>query len=388
MVDVPPEESGELRDTAAASGIDLVHLVAPTSRDERLRAAAGASRGFVYLVAAMGTTGAREQLDDRLAGLIGVVKEAAGDTPVLAGFGISRPEHVRAVLAAGADGVVVGLRRHRRRRPRRRSGAGGVRPLAGDGAAMTEFALVDAFATRPFEGNQAAVILLDEPADAGWMQSLASELGYGATCFLHGRDLRWFAPAVELTFCGHGTLATAHLLWERGATDDELQFSTASGQLTAHRRGSQIEIDLPVQATEPAVVPGLAEALGAEPLAVGRAPLDLVAELASADVVRNLAPDLAAIARIDARGVIVTAAGDDGEHAIVSRFFGPAMGIPEELRDRLGPLRAGRRGGRRASVTRSAPARYRRGARRSTWSSPAAACACAPAPSPCCEARL
>ena len=58
----------------------------------------------------MGTTGAREPLDDRLAGLIGVVKEAAGDTPVLAGFGISRPEHVRAVLAgkAGADGVVVG----------------------------------------------------------------------------------------------------------------------------------------------------------------------------------------------------------------------------------------------------------------------------------------
>ena len=68
MVDVPPEESGELRDAAAAAGIDLVHLVAPTSRDERLRAAAGASRGFVYLVAAMGTTGAREQLDDRLPG--------------------------------------------------------------------------------------------------------------------------------------------------------------------------------------------------------------------------------------------------------------------------------------------------------------------------------
>jgi PhzF family phenazine biosynthesis protein len=195
---------------------------------------------------------------------------------------------------------------------------------------MTEIALVDAFATRPFEGNQAAVILLDEPAEAGWMQSLAAELGYGATCFLHGRDLRWFAPAVELTFCGHGTLATAHLLWERGATEDELQFATASGRLTAHRRGAQIEIDLPVQTTEPAIVPGLAEALGAEPVAVGRAPLDLVAELASADVVRNLAPDLAAVARIDARGVIVTAAGDDGEHAIVSRFFGPAMGIPED----------------------------------------------------------
>jgi tryptophan synthase alpha chain len=108
VVDVPPEESDGLRDAAAAAGIDLVHLVAPTSRDDRLRAAAGASRGFVYLVAAMGTTGARERLDDRLAGLIGVVKEAAGATPVVAGFGISRPEHVRAVLDAGADGVAVG----------------------------------------------------------------------------------------------------------------------------------------------------------------------------------------------------------------------------------------------------------------------------------------
>ncbi len=195
---------------------------------------------------------------------------------------------------------------------------------------MTEIALVDAFATRPFEGNQAAVVLLDEPADPGWMQSLASELGYGATCFLHGRDLRWFAPAVELSFCGHGTLATAHLLWERGATDDELHFSTASGTLIAYRRGSQIEIDLPVQLTEPAVVPGLAVALGTEPVAVGRAPLDVVAELRSADAVRSLAPDLAAVALIDARGVIVTAPGDGGEHAIVSRFFGPAMGIPED----------------------------------------------------------
>ncbi len=108
VVDIPPEESGGLRDAAAAVGIDLIHLVAPTSRSDRLHAAAAASRGFVYLVAAMGTTGARERLDDRLSGLIGTVKEAAGATPVVVGFGISRPEHVRGVLAAGADGVAVG----------------------------------------------------------------------------------------------------------------------------------------------------------------------------------------------------------------------------------------------------------------------------------------
>jgi predicted PhzF superfamily epimerase YddE/YHI9 len=195
---------------------------------------------------------------------------------------------------------------------------------------MTRIALVDAFATRPFEGNQAAVVLLDAPAETIWMQALAGELGYGATCFLHGRDLRWFSPSVELSLCGHGTLATAHLLWERGATEEELAFATAAGPLVARRRTPQVEIDLPAQPTRPAVVPGLAGALGVVPVAVGRAPLDLVAELDSADAVRTLAPDLAAVAQIDARGVIVTAAGDDGEHAIVSRFFAPAMGIPED----------------------------------------------------------
>ncbi len=108
VADVPPEESGALRAAASANGIDLIHLVAPTSREDRLQAAADASRGFVYLVAAMGTTGARESLDVRLDALIGRVRTAAGGTPVLAGFGISRPEQVAAILAAGADGVIVG----------------------------------------------------------------------------------------------------------------------------------------------------------------------------------------------------------------------------------------------------------------------------------------
>ena len=107
-VDTPPEESGDLRTAAAAEGIDLVHLVTPTSGDERLRAAATASRGFVYVVSNVGTTGAREALDDRLAGIVARVRAAAGSTPLLGGFGVSRPEHVEALLRAGADGAIVG----------------------------------------------------------------------------------------------------------------------------------------------------------------------------------------------------------------------------------------------------------------------------------------
>jgi PhzF family phenazine biosynthesis protein len=195
---------------------------------------------------------------------------------------------------------------------------------------VSEILLVDAFARRPFEGNQAAVVLLDEPADDAWMQALAGELGYGATCFYRDGELRWFSPTLELTLCGHGTLATSHVLWERGATDEELRFSTVAGELTARRGDGTIQIELPAQPAEPAVVPGLAEALGATPVAVGRAPLDIVAELSSADAVRALRPDLAAVARIDARGIIATAPGDDGEHQVVSRFFAPAAGIPED----------------------------------------------------------
>jgi tryptophan synthase alpha chain len=107
--DVPPEEATELEEAASANGIDLVHLVSLTSRDDRIALACAASRGFVYVVSAIGTTGAREALDqDRLAGLLGRVRRHAGELPLLCGFGVSRAEQVRALRAAGADGVIVG----------------------------------------------------------------------------------------------------------------------------------------------------------------------------------------------------------------------------------------------------------------------------------------
>jgi tryptophan synthase alpha chain len=108
VADVPPEESGRLRTAAQDAGIDLIHLVAPTSRPERIRAAAEASEGFVYLVAAVGVTGARDRLDDRVAELVGTTRAAAGDTPILGGFGVSRREHVEGLIGSGADGAIVG----------------------------------------------------------------------------------------------------------------------------------------------------------------------------------------------------------------------------------------------------------------------------------------
>src|SRR5271168_4878057 len=103
--------------------------------------------------------------------------------------------------------------------------------------------IVDAFADRPFSGNPAAVCLLPSPAEASWMQLVAREMNLSETAFLVPRDggdydLRWFTPKVEVDLCGHATLASAHVLWEKGHArpDETIQFHTRSGILKAVRQ--------------------------------------------------------------------------------------------------------------------------------------------------------
>ncbi len=215
---------------------------------------------------------------------------------------------------------------------------------------MTAIFQVDSFSDRPFAGNPAAVVPLDAPREAGWMQSVAAEMNLSETAFLvprprsdaaaDGWDLRWFTPAVEVDLCGHATLASAHVLWETGAlpAGETARFHTRSGLLTAVRRDGWIELDFPatppVPADEP---PGLHVALGVEPLAVRRSRFDYLIEIASAERVRSIAPDLARLATLPVRGVIVTAIGSQGsqggegsEFDFVSRFFAPAAGVPED----------------------------------------------------------
>jgi tryptophan synthase alpha chain len=107
--DVPPDEADALLAGCRDAGMDLVPLLAPTSSDERIALACQNAGGFVYLVSVAGVTGARDRLSDRVTGLI---RRVRGHTqlPLLVGFGISRPEHARAALEAGADGVVIGSR--------------------------------------------------------------------------------------------------------------------------------------------------------------------------------------------------------------------------------------------------------------------------------------
>ncbi|QFG25944.1 PhzF family phenazine biosynthesis protein [Actinomadura sp. WMMB 499] len=200
--------------------------------------------------------------------------------------------------------------------------------------------VVDAFTDRPFAGNPAGVCLLAEPADPAWMQRVAAEMKHAETAFVRplddpdaGWELRWFTPLAEVALCGHATLAAAHALGTTATADPgaPIRFRTLhSGVLTVTGGdgGAGLSMDFPAVPAGPAEAPeGLAAALGAEIRWTGRsAQNDLLAEVADARTVRGLAPDAAALARIDARGVIATARADAGSgHDFVSRFFAPRL---------------------------------------------------------------
>ena len=197
---------------------------------------------------------------------------------------------------------------------------------------------VDSFTDVAFKGNPAGVCLLEEPADETWMQHIAAEMNVAETAFVQRRadgdyDLRWFTPAVEVELCGHATLATAHILWETEALSPDVRarFHTASGLLTAVRKGDRIELDFPANPPELVEPPeGLLDALGVPADYVGQTRFDYFVEVEDATSVRSVAPDFRGLKRLGVRGVMITARSDDGEFDFVSRFFAPGAGIDED----------------------------------------------------------
>lgn len=229
--------------------------------------------------------------------------------------------------------------------------------------------IIDAFADRPFVGNPAAVCLLDTDSwpDQCWMQQVAAEMNLAETAFAHPLPesadahwaLRWFTPAVEVDLCGHATLATAHALHSDRKAPNTVRFSSRSGILIAHTHpDSTITLDFPAAPVTEILTPGgLPEALSAKPDAVyGTGALgDLLAVFADETGVRTLAPDFTMLAqlarRVGIRGVIATAPASDSTsgYDFVSRFFAPAVGIPEDpvtgsAHTALGPYWSGRLG--------------------------------------------
>jgi predicted PhzF superfamily epimerase YddE/YHI9 len=190
---------------------------------------------------------------------------------------------------------------------------------------------VDAFADRVFAGNPAAVLILDRWLPDGVMQSIAEENNLAETAFARpngtGWDLRWFTPVHEVDFCGHATLATAHVLsTEYGVTGD-LVFATRVGELRVSRSGPAYQLDLPSFPPEPVedVPPILAEIFPVEPLAVFRNFENLFVELSGEQAVREFVADLPKISTLHPVGLVVT--GKSNTHDFVSRAATEHFGV-------------------------------------------------------------
>jgi len=237
---------------------------------------------------------------------------------------------------------------------------------------------IDAFASAPFKGNPACVVapFAAWPGDA-WMQALAAENNQAETAFLLKTPdparfgLRWFTPALEVPLCGHATMASGHALFaELGLAAPAVTFDTQSGTLTVRRDGDAYEMDFPAIPPQPVETPpGLADALGVEPLACWAGQF-LVALLADEAAVRAVAPNLEALKAISCETAIqgrgnaaVTAPADPGRpYDVVSRFFAPGSGIAEDpttgsLHCGLAPLWGERLGRRTLTFHQAYPGR-------------------------------
>jgi PhzF family phenazine biosynthesis protein len=199
-------------------------------------------------------------------------------------------------------------------------------------------AVIDAFTNRAFSGNPAGVCLLDQELTSEQMQSIAMEMNLSETAFVQKTQkrgyysLRWFTPTLEIDLCGHATLAASFWMLRSGwAVEGEMiHFATLSGELRVKSEGDWLIMDFPLIPTFTDTHPKFKSSLFGHAL-VQAAQLNKnwIFELESEKAVRALIPDFAEIARNSEEGFIITAKGE-GEYDIVSRFFGPNVGVPED----------------------------------------------------------
>ncbi len=195
---------------------------------------------------------------------------------------------------------------------------------------------VDAFASKPFQGNPAAVCVLDDWLPEALMQAIASEINLSETSFVVPRGdgdfrIRWFTPTTEVKLCGHATLASAHILYEQfDHIDEVLRFHSLSGPLVTTSDGISICMDFPaehVSSTE--LSTEIIDAVGGNPTEA-LAGEDLMVLFSDASEITILDPDISKIAELPYRGVCVSAPGNGNGYDFVSRFFAPAAGINED----------------------------------------------------------
>ena len=194
--------------------------------------------------------------------------------------------------------------------------------------------VANAFSEKKFGGNPAAVVPLNEWLSDMLMQQIAAQNNLSETAYIvpQGDDygIRWFTPAVEVSLCGHATMASAHILFEHLAyKKDQIIFHSKSGALRITRKDGKITLDFPARQPEQiADDVTIEKALGIRPQSVHKSILDYMAVLESQADIEALKPDFALVKKLPARGLIVTAPGDEVD--FVSRCFYPQSGINED----------------------------------------------------------
>ncbi|HOW84160.1 MAG TPA: PhzF family phenazine biosynthesis protein, partial [Spirochaetota bacterium] len=193
---------------------------------------------------------------------------------------------------------------------------------------------VDSFTDRPFSGNPAGVC----PLPAGWpddelMQNIAHENNLAETAFYKkdsgGHHIRWFTPTVEVDLCGHATLAAAHIYFtQENIAASSISFGSRSGTLTVRKDDEFLTMNFPTDKIRRVKLSAEINAcFGAAPLEVYRGKTDYMLVFDNTEQIANMKFDISAIAKINARGVIITAKGISCD--FVSRFFAPKVGVSE-----------------------------------------------------------
>jgi PhzF family phenazine biosynthesis protein len=192
---------------------------------------------------------------------------------------------------------------------------------------------VDAFSSKLFGGNPAAICPLEDWLPDATMQAIAAENNLAETAFYISKGgkyhLRWFTPGVEVDLCGHATLGTAHVMMDiRHEVSGRVAFESKSGELVVTKDGDLYALDFPSRPPlECTFDPKLFDALGATPKLVLKA-RDLFCVFETEAEVLALKPNMERLAAVDTFGTIVTAPGSDCD--FVSRFFAPSQGVPED----------------------------------------------------------
>ena len=194
---------------------------------------------------------------------------------------------------------------------------------------------VDAFASKLFSGNPAAVVILESPLSEDLMQSIALENNLSEPAFININEspipIRWFTPTLEVDLCGHATMASAKILFEHfpDIAGSEISFSSKSGILKVSKNAEDICLNFPVDDPELQEMDALfAEALGKSPIEILRGTDDFLAVFETEQQIQTMNPDFTKLAKINSRGVVISAPGNDVD--FVSRCFFPQTGVDED----------------------------------------------------------